>query len=103
MPTRWEVIKAPVVTEKALRLKDRPTDEGPQVLVFRVHNGANKQEVRSAVESIFKVKVAEVRVVPHRGKRVFRFGRRVGKRSSWKKAYVTLKAGERITEYADVI
>ena len=103
MPTKWEVIKAPVVTEKALRLKDQPADEGAQVLVFRVHNRANKQEVKSAVESIFKVKVDEVRVVPHRGKRVFRSGRLVGKRDAWKKAYVTLKSGERITEYTEVI
>ncbi len=103
MPTKWEVIKAPVVTEKALRLKDQPADEGNQVLVFRVHTHANKHEVRSAVESIFKVKVDRVRMVRKRGKRVFRFGRLMGKRKAWKKAYVTLKPGQRITEYTEVI
>jgi large subunit ribosomal protein L23 len=103
MPVKWEVIKAPVVTEKALRLKDRPADEGHQVLVFRVNMHANKTEVKSAVESIFKVKVEQVRVVRKPKKRVYRFGRRVGERGAWKKAYVTLKAGERITEYSEVI
>jgi large subunit ribosomal protein L23 len=55
------------------------------------------------VESIFKVKVEQVRVVRKPKKRVYRFGRRVGERGAWKKAYVTLKAGERITEYSEVI
>ncbi len=96
MPTKWDVIKSPVVTEKALRLKDQPADEGNQVLVFRVSTRANKQEVKSAVESIFKVKVDQVRVIRNQGKRVHRFGRLVGKRDAWKKAYVTLKEGDKI-------
>ncbi|MBI3951325.1 MAG: 50S ribosomal protein L23 [Acidobacteria bacterium] len=103
MKNLWEVIGAPVVTEKALGLKDRPEDEGPQVLVFKVDRKATKAHVKQAVETIFKVKVDHVRMVHKRGKRVYRFGRFVGQRSDWKKAYVTLKAGQRITEYAEVI
>ena len=103
MPTKWDVIKAPVVTEKALRMKDQPADEGNQVLVFQVHLQANKTEVKLAVESIFKVKVDRVRVVRKHSKRVYRLGRKVGERGAWKKAYVTLKAGQRITEYSEVI
>lgn len=103
MERLWEIIKAPVVTEKALGMKDRPEDEGPQVLVFRVDRHASKHHVRQAVETIFKVKVDQVRIVHQRGKKVHRWGRLVGQRSDWKKAYVTLKPGERITEYAEVI
>jgi large subunit ribosomal protein L23 len=103
MQTVWDIIKAPVVTEKGIRLKDRPEDEGPQVLVFEVSREANKRAIKEAVESIFKVKVDRVRVVNRPGKRVFRFGRLVGRRQDWKQAYVTLKRGERITEYSEVI
>jgi large subunit ribosomal protein L23 len=103
MENLWNVIKAPVVTEKALGMKDRPEDEGPQVLVFKVDRQASKAHVKQAVETIFKVKVDRVRIVHKRGKKVYRWGRFAGQRSDWKKAYVTLKAGQRITEYADVI
>jgi large subunit ribosomal protein L23 len=99
----WNIIKAPVVTEKALGMKDRPEDEGPQVLVFKVARHATKHHVKQAVETIFKVRVDTVRMVSKRGKKVHRWGRLVGQRSDWKKAYVTLKSGERITEYAEVI
>jgi len=100
MRSLWEVIKAPVVTEKALKLKEQ---EGKQVLVFKVAREANKQEIKQAVERIFKVKVEKVRTVNYRGKRVFRFGRVRGRRAAWKKAYVTLRAGERITEYTELV
>lgn len=103
MDRLWEIIKMPVITEKALQMKDRPEDEGPQVLVFRVDRRANKHQIKQAVETIFKVKVDRVRIVHQRGKKVYRWGRLVGQRGDWKKAYVTLKSGERITEYAEVI
>ena len=104
MKTIWEVIKSPVVTEKALRLKDDTLDAGlNQVLVFKVDRRATKPAIKQAVETLFKVKVAEVRVINHRGKRVFRFGRLRGQRAAWKKAYVTLKPGHKITEYADLV
>lgn len=103
MESVWDVIRAVVDTEKAHNLKDRPEDEGPQVLVFKVNRKANKHHIKQAVETIFKVKVDKVRVVHQRGKRVYRWGRLVGQRSDGKKAYVTLKPGERITEYTEVI
>jgi large subunit ribosomal protein L23 len=104
MKSKWGIIKAPVVTEKALRLKDETVQDGlKQVLVFKVDPKANKHEIRDAIETIFKVKVDEIRIVNKRGKRVFRFGRLRGQRSDWKKAYVTLKAGQRITEYTELV
>jgi large subunit ribosomal protein L23 len=104
MRTIWEVIKSPVVTEKALKLKDDTVEAGlRQVLVFKVDRRATKPEIKGAVEALFKVKVAEVRIINYRGKRVFRFGRLRGQRAAWKKAYVTLKPGEKITEYADLV
>ena len=51
VPTRWEVIKAPVVTEKALRMKDRPADEGHQVLVFRQELGLTPTAYRRQMRS----------------------------------------------------
>ncbi len=99
MKTLWDIIRAPVVTEKALKLKD----QAKQVLVFKVAREANKQEIKQAVERIFKVKVEKVRTVNYPGKRVFRFGRLRGRRAAWKKAYVTLRAGERITEYTELV
>jgi large subunit ribosomal protein L23 len=99
----WDVIKAPVVTEKALKLLERPDDEGAQVLAFEVHPKASKHDIKQAVEKIFKVKVNHVRVLNRPGKLVHRFGRLVGQHQNWKQAYVTLKKGERITQYSEVI
>jgi large subunit ribosomal protein L23 len=111
--TMWDVLKAPVITEKALRLKEESTKNirdsknrktirrDRQVLAFRVADDANKHAIKKAVETIFKVKVDEVRVVNYRGKQVRR-GRTVGRKSDWKKAYVTLKPGQNI-DYADSI
>jgi large subunit ribosomal protein L23 len=103
MRTVWEIIETPVVTEKALRLKDQPDDLGPQVLVFKVRPEANKHTIKEAVEAIFKVKVGRVRIVNRPGKSVHRWGRYMGQRQDRKQAYVTLKRGERITEYSEVI
>ena len=101
MQTVWQVIKGPVVTEKALTLKEE-TQDAKQLLTFRVATGANKREIREAVEKIFKVKVDSVRVANYKGK-IVRRGRTFGKRSDWKKAYVTIKAGEKAVEYTEVI
>jgi large subunit ribosomal protein L23 len=109
----WGVLKAPVITEKALQLKEESTENirdtknkktirrDRQVLAFRVANDANKHAIKRAVETIFKVEVEEVRVVNYRGKTVRR-GRTTGQKSDWKKAYVTLKRGFNI-DYADSI
>jgi len=63
--------------------------------VFKVRPEANKIEVKHAVERLFKVKVVGVRMARYLGK-VRRIGRSMGRRSDWKKAYVTLKEGDKI-------
>jgi large subunit ribosomal protein L23 len=111
--TIWDVLKAPVITEKALRLKEDSTRDirdsknkktirrDRQVLAFRVANDASKHAIKAAVESIFKVKVDQVRIVNYRGKTVRR-GRTEGRKPDWKKAYVTLQSGQQV-DYADSI
>jgi large subunit ribosomal protein L23 len=91
-----EVIRRPVVTEKAVAKK-----EGERTLCFEVAAGANKVQIRAAVERIFKVKVASVRTSNNVGKQRRR-GRFSGFRSDWKKAYVRLKAGQKVPEYAEI-
>ena len=91
-----EVIRRPVVTEKAVAKK-----EGERTLCFEVAAGANKVQIRAAVERIFKVKVASVRTSNNVGKERRR-GRFSGFRSDWKKAYVKLKAGQKVPEYAEI-
>jgi large subunit ribosomal protein L23 len=99
----WDILKSPVVTEKSVLLKEATSegDEG-QVLTFRVNRKADKNEIRGAVEEIFGVKVARVRTVQYEGKMKKR-GRYEGRRASWKKAYVTLKKGEPMVDYAEAI
>jgi len=91
------VIIAPLITEKSTLLKEKG-----QVLAFRVDRRANKIEIRHAVEKLFKVKVAGVRTQNVQGK-IKRVGRYSGRRSDWKKAYVTLKAGEKMVEYFEAV
>ncbi len=91
-----EVIRRPVVTEKGVEKKD-----AERTLCFEVQPGANKIEIRAAVEKIFKVKVESVRTVNTVGK-LRKRGRFSGYRSDWKKAYVKLKAGEKVPEYAEI-
>ena len=85
-----DVIKGPVITEKGTLVNEL----GNQV-VFRVHPQANKVEIRQAVERLFKVKVEKVRTSRLLGK-TRRVGKTAGRRSDWKKAYVTLAEGDRI-------
>jgi len=103
----WEILKAPVVTEKSVILKEDSTEENNgrkagQVLTFRVDKKATKPEIKSAVEEIFNVKVSTVRTVQYDGK-IKKRGRQEGRRPSWKKAYVTLKKGEPMVDYAEAI
>lgn len=102
----WEILKAPVVTEKSVILKEDSTEESDrkagQVLTFRVDKKATKPEIKSAVEEIFNVKVSSVRTVQYDGK-IKKRGRQEGRRPSWKKAYVTLKKGEPMVDYAEAI
>ncbi len=103
----WEILKSPVVTEKSVILKEDSSDEDSgrkagQVLTFRVDKKANKVEIKKAVEEIFNVKVSSVRTVNYEGK-MKRRGRQEGRRPSWKKAYVTLRKGEPMVDYAEAI
>lgn len=85
-----DIIEAPLITEKGSLLGEKAN----QVL-FRVRPDANKIEVKKAVEGLFKVKVVKVRMTRYLGK-VRRVGRNSGRLPQWKKAYVTLKEGDRI-------
>jgi large subunit ribosomal protein L23 len=92
----FDVIKKPLVTEKGVAKKDNE-----RTLCFEVALAANKTQIRQAVEAAFKVKVEEVRTANNAGK-LRRRGRFAGYRSDWKKAYVRLKAGEKMPEYAEI-
>lgn len=99
----WDVLKSPVVTEKSVLLKEATSEEGEgQVLTFRVNRKAGKDDIRKAVEEIFNVKVSTVHTVNYKGK-MKRRGRTEGRRPNWKKAYVTLKKGEPMVDYAEAI
>lgn len=93
MKNIYEVIRRPLITEKSTHLK-----ETQATLAFEVHRDATKPEIKKAVESLFGVKIADVRVARVHGK-VKRQGRYVGKRPDWKKAYVVLKKGEKMIEF----
>jgi large subunit ribosomal protein L23 len=101
MRTVWDIIKAPVITEKALIAKEESQD-GRQLLTFRVDTRATKPEIKSAVERIFQVQVDRVHTLNYAGK-MKRRGRTEGRRASWKKAYVTLKQGEKPLDYGEAI
>jgi large subunit ribosomal protein L23 len=85
-----EIIQSPSLTEKNNRLRVERN-----VYAFRVHPDANKIQIKKAVEEAFSVKVESVRTQNVLGK-VKRQGKNVGRRSSWKKAIVTLKQGSTI-------
>ena len=97
MPTLYNVIRRPLITEKGLGVKET---EG--TLVFEVAPDASKTEVKQAVETLFKVKVDSVRTSNMLGKERRR-GKFSGFRPDWKKAYVRLKEGEKMPEYLNSI
>jgi large subunit ribosomal protein L23 len=97
MSSLYEVIQRPVVTEKGVAKKD-----GERTLCFQVAADANKTQIKNAVQTVFKVKVEDVRTSITAGK-LRRRGRFSGYRSDWKKAYVRLKAGQKMPEYAEII
>jgi len=84
------VVLAPVVSEKSTMVGDKSNQ-----VVFRVSDDATKPEVKAAVELLFKVKVESVQLLNVKGKEK-RFGRFMGRRRSWKKAYVRVAAGQEI-------
>ena len=84
------VLITPILSEKSMKLKDHENRYS-----FRVNPQANKFEIKNAVEALFKVKVEAVRTANMPGK-MHRVGRSEGKRPDWKKAVVTVKAGQKI-------
>ena len=103
------IIKRPLLTEKGTRLKEHggapvgtfsEEELKPQVL-FEVALEANKIEIKSAIEALFSVKVVDVHTQIMRGKEK-RVGRFMGQRSNWKKAIVTLAAGNKIEFFEGV-
>jgi large subunit ribosomal protein L23 len=95
MKSAYQIIRRPVITEKGLGVKET---EG--TLVFEVSAEATKTEIKEAVQKVFKVKVDSVRTATFQGKERRR-GKFAGYRPDWKKAYVRLKAGEKLPEYAE--
>ncbi len=85
-----QVLLAPQISEKATFIADKN-----EQVVFRVASDATKPEIKAAVEALFKVEVKSVQVANVKGK-VKRFGRMMGRRKDWKKAFVCLKAGQEI-------
>jgi large subunit ribosomal protein L23 len=88
-----QVIRRPLITEKATRLK-----EASNTVCFEVNRDANKIEIARAVTALFGVQVADVRVANREGK-LKRMGRFLGRRKAWKKAYVRLAEGEKPIEF----
>ena len=97
MATLYTTIVRPLITEKA-----RTTRETEGSLVFEVAATATKTEVKQAVEKLFNVKVASIRTANVEGKERRR-GKFTGYKADWKKAYVRLKAGEKMPEYLNSI
>ncbi len=96
MANIYEIVKRPIVTEKGVTKKDEE-----RTLCFEVAVNANKTEIKNAIENLFKVKVADVRTTTTAGK-LRRRGRFSGYRADWKKAYVRLKTGQKMPEYAEI-
>ena len=85
-----KILVGPVVSEKSTRAADMNRQ-----FVFKVLRDASKPEIRKAVEKMFGVTVTQVQVANVKGK-IKRFGQSMGRRSDWKKAYVTLAEGSDI-------
>ncbi|KLU67496.1 MULTISPECIES: 50S ribosomal protein L23 [Desulfosporosinus] len=88
-----EVLKSPVISEKSVGLVEE------NKYSFWVNPAANKIEIKAAVEKMFKVSVVEIRTINVRGK-MKRVGKYAGKTPNRKKAIATLKAGDRIENFA---
>ncbi len=87
----FDVLEAPIVSEKSTVAAEKDNR-----FVFRIKKQATKLQVKHAVETLFKVEVDSVRVLNVKGKQK-RFGKTLGQRSDWKKAYVKLKPGHDIS------
>jgi large subunit ribosomal protein L23 len=90
-----DVIRRPLITEKTSILR-----EDGRTIVFQVAAGANKVQIRHAVEQLLGAKVDSIRTALAHGK-VKRQGRFAGRRSDWKKAYVKLREGQKMPEFLE--
>ena len=90
-----DVIRRPLITEKTATLR-----EDGRTVVFEVARGANKIQIKQAIEKLLGAKVADVRTANAEGK-LKRQGRFVGRRSDWKKAYVKLRDGEKLPDFLE--
>ncbi len=90
-----DVIRRPLITEKTSILR-----EDGRTIVFQVAAGANKIDIKRAVETLLGAKVADIRTSIAHGK-VKRQGRFAGRRPDWKKAYVRLRDGEKLPEFLE--
>ncbi len=90
-----KILKKPVISEKSFAHAES------NKYVFVVAREANKIEIKKAIEKLFKVTVIDVRTVVMKGK-LKRVGRKFGKRSDFKKAYVTVKEGDKIEEFKGI-
>ena len=91
-----EIIKRPLITEKTSIQKEMNNQ-----LTFEVDRRANRIEIKQAIETVFKVRVSDVKTMQVRGK-IKQRGRIIGKRRDWKKAIVKLMPGERIDFFEGV-
>ena len=90
-----DVIRRPLITEKTTVMR-----EDGRTVVFEVARAANKIEIKRAIEKLLGAKVAEVRTALAHGK-MKRQGKFQGRRSDWKKAYVTLREGEKMPDFLE--
>ncbi len=95
MSTLHDILRYPHVTEKTTLKKE--LSDG-RVIAFQVRPDASKRNIKEAVEKIFEVEVEKVRTANFIGK-IKRQGRNKGRRPGWKKAYVTLKPGQKPIEF----
>ena len=90
-----DIIRRPLITEKTSILR-----EDGRTVVFEVARDANKVQIRTAIEKLLGAKVADVRTSIVHGK-IKRQGRYAGRRPDWKKAYVTLREGQKMPEFLE--
>lgn len=94
----YDLIRYPHITEKS---SVSGGENGRQLVAFNVKIDANKAQIKEAVETVFEVKVDQIRTCRFQGK-MKRQGRNQGRRPNWKKAYVTLKPGSKIEFFEGV-
>jgi large subunit ribosomal protein L23 len=97
MKAPYQIIIRPIITEKSTQLKNANRE-----VCFEVARGANKTEIKKAVEQLFKVRVEAVKTQVKVGK-WRRVGRSQGQTKTWKKAYVKLREGEKMIEYFEAV